>query len=810
MKKLALTLLFINAVLLAGRFWQELPVGAESGRGGDAALNGDVNGDASRDVSDAVYLLRFLFQGGPEPVAIAAPGDLEDRVAVLEDAVVSLENSLPASSDPVAAAASRLAHLLDPATPDDPLPPGTLQRVDCPDPERPILDLTIKGESLGRVVGFTGYEAISSPYTYSVAVQTPDPGLETENVLGAPGKLTFVRGERTSVFSGVVSECTLASYDRQTAVYIVRLVPPLHGLSRHVGYRAFQESGTVPDIVAQVMADRGLSGPMDRLDGDYPMRPFELQYRESELDFVSRLLEEEGIFYFFEHSGEGEMMVVADVNSAFPEAGNILLTYRGHEAAPRVGEELVRTFRAPKESPVGRVTLRDYDFERPTVNLSASAVVEGGDGEQYEYGPMSTQAAVLNRLAAARLERRVLEPRLSDGTSNAGQLRAGIRFRLTDATGAGFGGDYIVTAVRHVAVLAEVDGKSCVYYGNAFTALPDTLRYRPARRTPVPVVSGPQSAVVVGPAGEETFTDEYGRVKVQFHWDRQGAHDEQSSAWLRVATFFAGAQRGAFFLPEVEDEVLVAFQHGDPRRPVVIGSLYNGDRLPPVSQPENKDVPLLRSRSGHQLVFDDRAGQKAVILSSEGGQEVMLDDAAGSRKISLTSSAGNVEVRSGLDMQLESGAALALRSGSDATLQASTLALEVSQTTVAGRLVSRTDAGARTRVAAGERYRDNSIVAWASVDPHGSVRNNEFGVASVKYLGLGQYKVALDVEAASGIQLIPMAVAIVSGPPVKTEDLRFVTVQPDGPDAFIVYTNNPSGLVDNAFLFLATARPAAK
>jgi type VI secretion system VgrG family protein len=250
----------------------------------------------------------------------------------------------------------------------------------------------------------------------------------------------------------------------------------------------------------------------------------------------------------------------------------------------------------------------------------ASSDGGAGVGEHYEFGTAVTTLEHTRHLATVRQGRHEVEKALVSGTGTAPDLRAGRRFTLDDLTGAGMEGDYVITSVRHAGFVRETQGGSTLHYANQFQCIPAAMTYRPARITPRPQAL-PSTAVVTGPAGETVHVDDYGRVKVQFHWDRQGMKDENSSAWVRVTSPMAGGGRGMIFLPRIGDEVLVSFIHGDPDRPVIIGSLYNGSAAPPYPLPENKMISGITSSSApgggmNEITMDDTAGNESISINA--------------------------------------------------------------------------------------------------------------------------------------------------------------------------------------------------
>jgi type VI secretion system secreted protein VgrG len=342
---------------------------------------------------------------------------------------------------------------------------------------------------------------------------------------------------------------------------------------------AIHQNRSATEIVADVLGDAGMPpSSLDfRVTGSDPPREYVVQYEESDWAFISRLLEEEGIYSFFHETGGEPTLVLGDSPAGYDAiAGG---TYSGHLSDASAGAQRITTFQAIGRNWVGTHVVRGYSIDDPRllVESTTSRSGVGAQGEGYRFAlPLATLGDTAD--AAARDADRAEAGRLLHrGTSQLVDLRVGSAFSVGDKTSAGFGGSYVATELQHVALYDSA--QSCLRYANSFVAIPSTSPYRPPRTTPKPRIHGPQPAVVTGPAGEEIHTDSLGRVKVQFYWDRVGQTDENSSAWVRVAQ--AVGHLGTYQVPEVGDEVLVSFQGGDDRTPIVIGMLWNGSDPPP-------------------------------------------------------------------------------------------------------------------------------------------------------------------------------------------------------------------------------------
>jgi type VI secretion system secreted protein VgrG len=395
-------------------------------------------------------------------------------------------------------------------------------------------------------------------------------------------------------FNGICARVSQGQRDARVTAYELEVVPSFWLLARRAQSRAFQRL-SIPQILERVL---GGASVRFELEAQYHAHEYCVQYRETDFEFASRLMEEEGIFYFFRHTDQGHTLVVADTPDSHPELPAVQFDPRGSAGT-------IFSWEKSQELTAGKVTLRDHNFELPDSNLEGQATIQPSvragavehtlalptvqSLEVYDYpgyyagrydgidpggreqpGELEKMLADAPRAAQLRMQAEAATALTVAGSSTAAMLTAGHKFALTrhfDGDGA-----YVLTGVRHSAEASPDGGR--LSYSNSFTCIPEALPFRPPPRTPRPVVPGTQTAVVVGPPAEEIFTDKYGRVKVQFHWDREG----KSSVWIRVAQQPVG---GSSFLPEVGDEVLVAFEHGDVRRPYILGKLWNTTDPPP-------------------------------------------------------------------------------------------------------------------------------------------------------------------------------------------------------------------------------------
>jgi type VI secretion system secreted protein VgrG len=501
-----------------------------------------------------------------------------------------------------------------------------------------------------RVVRFDGADALSELFEYELELVSENHEVPFDAIVGKPVALT-IRGKLVddvrqgeSHVHGIASRFEQGPIGTRLSTYYLTLVPRFWTLQNRIDTRVFQEL-TVPQIVKQVFENAGVpaSAFRDSLKGSYPAREYCVQYQESDWDFASRLLEEEGIAYFFEQGEDDHVLVLADDVSAFaalPESEDV--PFRD-PSGQETGEDSITDFRFSQAVRTGAVLLRDYNFTRPQTNLDArSQAAADSDLASYEFPGRYQVAAEGNRLARVRLEEQQATRRVARGVGSVRRFASGRRFTLKGHARADRNKSYLLTRVEHHGYEPQALERDAPVptgdqgepkYRNDFQCIPAEVPFRPARATPRPCIRGTQSAVVVGPSGEEIYTDEYGRVKVHFHWDRHGEADETCSCWIRVSQSWAGGGWGSSYIPRIGQEVLVSFLDGDPDRPYLVGSLYNNSQMPPYDLPAQKTKSTLKSASSpgsggfNELRFEDKAGEEQIYLHAQKALEVkVLED----------------------------------------------------------------------------------------------------------------------------------------------------------------------------------------
>ncbi|MET0983664.1 MAG: type VI secretion system Vgr family protein, partial [Telluria sp.] len=485
------------------------------------------------------------------------------------------------------------------------------------------------------------HEELSRLSEFDVALLSEEREIAPASILGRNVTVTLaLEGDAVRHFNGYVTRFGQAGMHGRYHAYRALVRPWLWFLTRTADCRIFQEL-TAPEIIKQVFGDHGVADLKDELTCSYPKRTYCVQYRETDFDFVSRLMEQEGIYYFFEHAADRHTLVLADAASTHLAApGYETLRYIEASRLVRPGQEYISRWDHACEIQPGRYRTTDYDFERPATDLTAHAAATRahvlGDYEVFDYPGIYRKAADGEQYTDVRLDELQAGFETARAAGNPRGVAAGRLFKLAGHPRADQNREYLVTAVDYTMVVNEYEtdpapGTACTC---EFTALASGQQFRPRRLTAVPSVKGPQTAVVVGPAGDEIFTDQHGRVKVQFHWDRYGKKNENSSCWVRVAHPWAGKNWGMIAIPRIGQEVVVDFLEGDPDQPIITGRVYNAEQMPPWGLPANmtRTGILTRSSKGgsaanaNELRFEDKKGAEQVYLHAEKNQDISVEN----------------------------------------------------------------------------------------------------------------------------------------------------------------------------------------
>ncbi|MCC6264289.1 MAG: type VI secretion system tip protein VgrG [Bryobacterales bacterium] len=539
-------------------------------------------------------------------------------------------------------------------------------------------------------------ESISEPYELRIRALAEDNALPVADLVGQPCAvrtgLDHQKDDETQgnerYFHGVVRDVATLQQDRFFRVHELTVVPSLWFLSLTTNCRIFQRK-SAREIVAALLEENGIRDVEWRLLGDVPVRRYCVQYRESNLTFVHRLLEEEGIHYFFKHLAGAHRLVLSDSKAA-PQCPSA----HRFRFAPEVSEgyelEEIRSISHHRRVSPGVVTLRDFDFYKPSMKLEA---LESDDrpAEKFVYPGNFFRVADGERQARHHLEEQLSLADEFRGLSHCRTFTAGHAFELTGHLSNEFNQEYRLIRVTHFGQNSTYrsdsgEGSLRAHYRNEFMATPLRTIFRPARVTPRPAIHGTQSATVVGPRGEEIHTDEYGRVKVRFHWDREVTREGESSCWLRVSQAWAGKNWGALSIPRIGQEVLVSFLEGDPDRPVIVGRLYNEEMRPPFDLPGGANNMGLRSKSVHgdgynEISVNDTNGNEGITIHAQHnmGTRVENDDSlsvgnnqqvgiGSNQMVAVGANQGtevgeNIRIKAGQSILLEAGTSITLKCG---------------------------------------------------------------------------------------------------------------------------------------------------
>jgi type VI secretion system secreted protein VgrG len=505
-------------------------------------------------------------------------------------------------------------------------------------------DVTFHNEEYGtedlQVVRFEGTEGISELFRFVVEVQTDDPNLDLATLVGRPGAL-LIRGlGDVRRVMGQVSRAEHAGVGVNQARFVFEMVPSVWYLTLRQNCRIFQEKD-LETIVTEVLDAAGI--PSDRfnfvLNLDHPTREYCVQYRESDWDFISRLLEEEGVFYFFDHTEDGEVLIMGD-SEVVPTAISDPSELRFRDAwGHQQDEEVVTSFRYGQSVRPASFTYRDFNFKQPKLNLQSNHPDSNAihsNLEIYDFPGDYMEKSVGDTRARIRLEEQRTFAKRGLGDGNVKRLTPGFRVSFTGHSREELNREYLITRVVHRGSSANAGedegGSGNDDYMNTFEVIPSDVVFRPVRVTPRPAIHGVQTAVVTGPSGEEIYTDEFGRVKVHFHWDRVGVFDERSSCWIRVSQLWAGGQYGSIFTPRIGHEVIVEFEEGDPDRPIITGRVYNNETKVPYTLPDEKTKSTIKTNSStggggyNEIRFEDKAGEEQIFIHAQFDEDIRIEN----------------------------------------------------------------------------------------------------------------------------------------------------------------------------------------
>lgn len=497
-----------------------------------------------------------------------------------------------------------------------------------------------QGADVLRVLRFRGTEGISQLFRFDLELASTDPDVDFDAVVGEKAKLTWSLASGERHIHGIVSRFEQTGKGRNLTYYAARLVPRVWLLTQRRQSRIYQNL-TTTDVLKQALKDGGLASDMAAISCNRSLKPrkYCVQYRESDFDFVSRLMEEEGLFYYFEHTEDSHVMKIRDDASGLTSiSGDATVPLHEGEGG-MVGGEEIRKFRFTRSVESGAVMTREFDFRKPKLSLECAEKANRETAlEVYDYPGRYPDTAIGGELAKLRLQEHRAERDLAFAEGNCRRLAAGFRFELDGHPRRALNQEYLLVRVQHWGTQPTAAAEDLVSappptaYQNTFECVPKGVPYRPARITPRPRVEGPQTARVTGPQGEEIHTDQFGRVKVVFPWDRLDPKDDKSSCWVQVSQGWGGPGWGFMFLPRVGHEVVVEFLEGDPDRPLITGRVYDGDNPPPYALPGDKTRSTIKTSSSpggngsNEIRFEDAAGSEEVYLHGQKDWNILIEN----------------------------------------------------------------------------------------------------------------------------------------------------------------------------------------
>ncbi|CAA0096807.1 Actin cross-linking toxin VgrG1 [BD1-7 clade bacterium] len=491
------------------------------------------------------------------------------------------------------------------------------------------------------ITAFSGTESLSALFEFSIIAKSKVPDIDLEKLLGSPVAVVVSGKEAIPdrYFHGLVSHIGSSGWEDRHATFHITIKPWLWLLQKTTDCRIFQQKSVI-DVVGDIFKENGFSDFRFDISAKYLPVNYCVQYRESDFNFICRLLEQEGIYFYFEHEENKHTLVLADAPSSHK-------SIKGCESVPYFPpgsvvreDQHIEQWGYQMHVRSGSFALNAFDFTKPKAGLTANHSLtrkhKFNDFEIYDYPGKYTERDRGNNYANIRIEQLHSQSALSAGSGNATGIHPGGLFKLDNHPQSECNQEYLVVECNYHASanVYESGDNTETSFTNHFHCIPSKVQFRPEPMTPRPVISGPQTGIVVGPSGEEIWTDEYGRIKVQFHWDRYGKSDENSSCWIRVSQLWAGSNWGAIHLPRIGQEVIVEFMEGDPDAPIVTGRTYNADNMPPYALPENQTQSGIKSRSSkkgtadsfNEIRFEDLKGNELLTIHAEKNQSIEVEN----------------------------------------------------------------------------------------------------------------------------------------------------------------------------------------
>ncbi|KVE85542.1 type VI secretion system tip protein VgrG [Burkholderia cepacia] len=511
------------------------------------------------------------------------------------------------------------------------------------------IDTPLKGRSELVLVNFTCTESLSDLFHIDTQLASQDRSIELKKMIGQPVTITLqltdaIASSEERYFNGYVVSFSHLDTDGGFTKYSAVIKPWLWMLSRHQDIRIYQEK-TTQDILAKLFHEYGSIATFEfRLSKATRNRSYCTQYKETDLEFVQRLMQEDGLFYFFEHTKSGHKLIITDNSIAAKPIDGTSPNLEYSKGEARDDLAIVTSFSARRQLESNKVGVKTYDYKAPGARrfVSGNTGVDQGNVPTYEIYDYVGEHGFPNsdrgeELARFRTQALAAHSKIFVGTTTSRRMMPARYFQLEEHydhdDGKQEDRQFLITSVIHSGSNNYQAGEGAATYGCSFTCIRKKIPYRPAFTIVKPTIIGPQTAVVVGPKGEEIYTDNLGRVKVQFPWDRLGESNQSSSCWVRVGQPWAGGGFGMVNIPRIGDEVVVIFLDGDPDRPLIISRVYNAANMPPWDLPANASQSGILSRStkggsvatANAIRFEDKKGSEEVWLHAEKDQRLEVE-----------------------------------------------------------------------------------------------------------------------------------------------------------------------------------------
>jgi type VI secretion system secreted protein VgrG len=479
-------------------------------------------------------------------------------------------------------------------------------------------------------------EALGEPFTIEVELVSDDENISLDDILGQNVTIRLETEDESRFFNGIVTEFFQKENIAKNACYGAIIRPWFWLLTLSENCRIFQEK-SYPEIIKKVFEGLGFSDFEDKLSATYDKQDYVVQFNESDFNFVSRIMEQEGIFYFFEHTNGKHSLIMADDSSAMTNVGQVPFIELEDESR-HIDVIGIKSWENYRKVRTGGVGLTNFDFTLPSKNLNA-ITTDPKTASLSSLQKFNFPGKYLERVKGSDYTKILMQKEnvsydQKSAQGNFRKLYAGAQFELTGHHRDDQNTNYLIThfsclllADDYIATSTNNDDQ---LFESQFTVVPDNVVYRPQMTSTKPKMTGPQTATVVGKSGEEIWTDKYGRIKVLFHWDREAKADENSSCWIRVSQTWAGKGWGSVYIPRIGQEVLVDFIHGDPDNPIVIGSVYNGSAMPPYALPANATMSGVKSRSSkggggfNEIRMEDKKGEEQIFIHGEKNQDINI------------------------------------------------------------------------------------------------------------------------------------------------------------------------------------------